>query len=118
MQTTRDRVWRRIAQKNVQKYEETMTEEQIAFLKGQDFLKLGHNISSGQWNLAMSCVKRMQKQCRELELEGFDRLLAGIQSACRSNNKQEALQLMTQITARRVQLRNRITQEAVKESEC
>lgn len=94
-----------------------MTEEQKAFVTGQDFLKLGHNISSGQWNPAMSCVRRMQKRCSETGIKGFDRLLAGVQAACRSQNKEEALQLMMQITARRVQLRNRMDREKTGEPE-
>jgi len=76
-----------------------------AFLEGQDFLRLGHSISSGRWSSVIMTVRRMQETCRQLELTCFDRWLSGIRECALKNNKAAALQLMAQITAKRVQLR-------------
>lgn len=76
-----------------------------AFLEGQDFLRLGVGISHGQWNSVMMGVRRMRESCKKLGITCFDRLLVGIRDNAQRRNREEALQIMAQITVKRVQLR-------------
>ena len=80
-----------------------------AFLEGQDFLRLGHGINGANWNSVMMNVRRIKGTCGRLGITCFDRWLSGIGNCAQRRNKEEAVQLMTQITAKRVQLRRLLT---------
>ena len=81
-----------------------------AFLEGQDFLRLGHCISGSNWNGVMMNVRRMRENCKKLGMTCFDRWLMGIRDCAQRRNREEAVQIMTQITAKRVQLRKLFTE--------
>lgn len=81
------------------------------FLQGQDFLRLGHCIQGRQWHLVMSNCSRMKQHCEELGITCFDTYLKGIRDAARHQNEKEALQIMSGMTARRVQVRNVLMEE-------
>ena len=91
--------------------EEEYLAEIKAFLEGQDFLRLGHGINSGSWNSVMMTVRRMREKCKGLGIPCFDRWLVGIRDASGRHNREEALQIMTRITAKRVQLRKLFLEE-------
>ena len=76
-----------------------------AFLEGQDFLRLGHGINGSNWNSVMMNVRRMRENCKKLGITCFDRWFVGIRDCAQRRNKEGAIQIMTQITAKRVQLR-------------
>lgn len=84
------------------------------FLKGQDFMRLGRCIQGRQWHLVMSNSARMKTHCSELGITCFDSYLAGIRAAARRQDVSEALQLMSRITAKRVQIRNLLAEEKYK----
>lgn len=48
-----------------------MTEEQIAFLKSYEFLRLGQSISHQNWTAAGMCAQKMHRQAMNLELKDF-----------------------------------------------
>lgn len=81
------------------------------FLQGQDFIKLGHCIQGKQWNLVMSNSNRLKMHCEELGITCFDMQLRGIRDAARRRDVNEALQIMSRITAKRVQIRNLLAEE-------
>lgn len=85
-----------------------------SFLAGQDFLRLGRNIQGHQWHLVLSNSARLKTHCNELGITCFDIYIAGIRAAARHQDTNEALQLMSRITARRVQLRNLLAEEKEK----
>lgn len=82
-----------------------------AFLKGQDFMRLGRCIQGGQWHLVMSNSARMKQHCNELGITCFDNYLTGVRAAARRQDVNEALQLMSRITAKRVQIRNLLAED-------
>lgn len=75
------------------------------FLEGPEFMRLGHALNAGQWNAASMRVKAIRSKSGELGIRCFDRWLQGIRDCMVRGQKQEALQLMAQVTAKRVQLR-------------
>lgn len=81
------------------------------FLQGQDFLRLGHCIQGKQWHLVMSNSAKMKQHCEELEITCFDGSIAAVRDAARRQRGNEALQIMSHITAKRVQLRNLLAEE-------
>ena len=91
--------------------EEEQLQEIRAFLQGQDFLRLGHCIQGKQWHLVMNNCNRMKQHCEELGITCFDNYLKGIREAARHQNGNEALQLMSRITAKRVQIRKVLSEE-------
>lgn len=84
------------------------------FLAGQDFLRLGRTIQGHQWHLVLSNSARLKAHCDELRITCFDSYLSGIRAAARRQDTNEALQLMSRMTARRVQLRNLLAEETEK----
>lgn len=79
-------------------------------LTGQDFMRLGHGINGGRWESVMMTVRRLKSNCNALGITCFDKGLDGIREAARRRNAADALQIMTQITAKRVRLRNMINE--------
>ena len=84
------------------------------FLQGQDFLRLGHCIQGKQWHLVMSNCARLKQHCGELGITCFDNHLAAVRDAARRQKGSEALQIMSHITAKRVQIRNLLAEEETK----
>lgn len=96
---------------SIKSSEEQYIQEIRQFLQGQDFLRLGHCIQGKQWHLVMSNSARMKQHCDELGITCFDSYLKGIREAARHQNVNEALQLMSRITAKRVQARTLLSEE-------
>ena len=84
-----------------------MTEEQIAFLKSYDFMRLGQAIVHGQWQSAVMAVRRMESKAKELGLADFARLLGNLRLIIMRKEEAQAKQILSTITAKRVQLLNR-----------
>jgi len=80
------------------------------FLTGQDFIRLGHCIQGKQWHLVMSNSAKLKQHCTELGITCFDAYLKGLREAARRQNHNEALQIMSRITVKRVQLRNLLSE--------
>ncbi len=101
----------------VQALEGTQAEEREylekvrTLLLGQGFMRLGHCIQGGSWNLVLSNGRKLKKSCNELGVTCFDRYLDGMRGAAVSQNTTEAVQLMSRITEKRVQLRALLTEE-------
>ncbi len=81
-----------------------------ALLKGQDFMRLGHGINGSRWEMVMMTVRRLKKNCNALGITCFDKGLDGIREAVRRRSVNDALQIMTRITAIRVRLINMINE--------
>lgn len=86
------------------------------FLRGQDFLRLGHNISMEQWNNVLMGLRRMRETCKRLGITCFDRWFSGISESARNRNREAGLQIMAQVTAKRVQLLKCLSAEETRES--
>lgn len=76
------------------------------FLEGQEFLRLGHCLNGKQWELAMMHISKLKKHVNQLGITCFDKSLMGLREAAAHRNRSDALQIMAQITAKRVKLRN------------
>lgn len=81
------------------------------FLMGQDFMRMGHCIQGKRWHLVMSNSARLKERCTELGITCFDNYLKAIREAARHQDAGGALQIMSQITAKRVLLRNMLVEE-------
>ena len=90
-----------------QQYMETVRK----FLQGQDFMRLGHCIQGRQWHLVMNNSAKLQNHCKELGITCFDRYIKYIREAARRQDQGEAFQIMSRITAKRVQVRNYLAEE-------
>lgn len=80
-------------------------EELYGFLTGLDFLKLGQNVSRGQWQSALMTVRRMDGEAQRLGLVCFRRWFAGLKGTIGRRDSRESKQILTQITQRRTRLR-------------
>jgi hypothetical protein len=81
-----------------------MTEQQIIFIKSYDFMRLGQAINHENWSGAGMTAQRMQKQAAELEMPDFERLFRNLKMAAAHREKKTALDILAQVTAKRVQL--------------
>lgn len=79
-----------------------MTKEE--FLHSYDFLKLGESINHQSWQSAMMTVTRMQKNAKEAGIDSFDRNLLQIRQCIIAKQKAEALNILTIMVQRRVQM--------------
>lgn len=84
--------------------QEQKQQELAAFIKSYDFMRLGQAIHRGQWQSAAMTIRRMDQQAKKLELTAFARPFAGLKQAIACKNVQEAKQILTAVTARRVKL--------------
>lgn len=84
--------------------DKNMTKEE--FLKSKDFMKIGQSIEHGAWQIAGMTAQRMQKNAKEIELSTFDRQLIGLKQCIASRNKTEALNILSLIVTKRVQMLN------------
>ncbi len=90
------------------KDEALMTTEE--FLKSYDFLKLGENINHGNWQAAYMTATRMQKNAKEAGIDSFDRWLIGIKQCINARQKNEALNILTLMVNKRVQMLKSVTE--------
>lgn len=88
------------------KIESGIEQSRKAFLNSFDFMRLGQAISSNNTQIAVMAAKGLEAAAREVELSDFERLLSSISLAMISGSSAEALDIMTQLTARRVKLLN------------
>lgn len=79
-----------------------------AFLNSFDFMRLGQAISSNNTQIAVMAARGLEDTARTVELPDFERLLSSIRLAMISGNSIEALDIMTQLTAKRVKLLNEV----------
>lgn len=84
-----------------------MTKEE--FLKSYDFLKLGENINHANWQAAYMTANRMQKNAAEAGVDTFNRQLLGIKQCINARQKTEALNILTLIVNKRVQMLKEIS---------
>lgn len=91
--------------------EEQYIQKVQRFLSGQDFVRLGHCIQGRQWHLVMSNSEKLKQHCTELGITCFDAYLKSLRDVARHQNLSEALQIMSRITVKRVQLRNLLSGE-------
>lgn len=100
-----------VGAEGVQSDEEQYIQKVKSFLAGSDFMRLGHCIQGRQWHLVMSNSNRLKSHCEELGITCFDSYLRALRDAARRQNVNEALQIMSRITVKRVQLRNLLSEE-------
>ena len=84
--------------------QEQKQQELAAFIKSYDFMRLGQAIHRGQWQSAAMTIRRMDLQAKKLELTAFARPFAGLKQAIARKHAQEAKQILTAVTARRVKM--------------
>lgn len=81
-----------------------LTEEQIQFLHGLDFLKLGQAVNHEQWQTAAMTAQQMERTIKQTGLSDMERNMMGLKQAIRCKNQMESKQILSQLVAKRVQL--------------
>lgn len=76
------------------------------------FLQLGQAISHDNRQAASMALRRLENACREAGFDEWKIQLAGLRGAIAGGNKQEALQILTIITNKRVQWLKREQEES------
>lgn len=81
-----------------------LTEEQIQFLHGLYFLKLGQAVNHEQWQTAAMTAQQMERTIKQTGLSDMERNMMGLKQAIRCKNQMESKQILSQLVAKRVQL--------------
>jgi hypothetical protein len=87
-----------------------MTEAEKEFLDGYDFMRLGQSINHENWSGAGMAAQRMQAKAAAAGMDDFVRLLRNLKMAIGHKEKKVALDLLAQITAKRVHMLNSMKQ--------
>lgn len=74
------------------------------FLAGTDFMRLGHAIEAGNQQISIMIINGMQRQLAEAESSLFARELINLKQCIANNATSDALEILSLITARRIQL--------------
>lgn len=85
-----------------------LTEEQITFLKGYDFMRIGHAISMNNWTNAGMAVFRVQKKCAELNLDDLEKNFKNLKLCIAHKDKRSSQDILAVIVSKRVRLLNSI----------
>jgi hypothetical protein len=81
-----------------------MTEAEKEVLGGYDFMRLGQNINHENWAGAGMAAQRMQAKAEATGMDDFVRLLKNLKMVIGRKEKKAALDILAQITARRVRM--------------
>lgn len=81
-------------------------EKVFEYLKKMDFMKLGKAISESNWQIAMMTVSRLQNDAKTLEITEFDNYYPRLRQCIAAKNRLQGLNIMSQITSKRVSLIN------------
>jgi hypothetical protein len=82
------------------------TEEQIAFLKCMDFMRLGQAIDHKQWQSASMIVRRLDDMAREAGINDFERAFTGIRQSVNRKDMAEAKQILSIVVNKRAKYLN------------
>jgi hypothetical protein len=82
------------------------TEEQIAFLKCMDFMRLGQAIDHKQWQSASMIVRRLDDMAREAGINDFERAFTGIRQSINRKDMTEAKQILSIVVNKRAKYLN------------
>ena len=89
------------------------TNEQIAFLKSQDFMKLGQAINRGQWQAAAMTIRRLDMKAKEVEMTDFERNFTGIRQCINRKEANEAKQILATVINKRAKHLNVISEQSI-----
>ena len=87
------------------------------FLQGTYFMNLGQSINHSSWQSAKMTLDKMRRTANEIGIHDFDHSFISLNMLILNKNKNEALDLMAMITAKRVALLKRLEEENKTESE-
>ena len=82
------------------------TEEQIAFLKSMDFMRLGQAIDHKQWQSASMIVRRLDDMAREAGINDFERAFTGIRQSINRKDVAGAKQILAIVVNKRAKYLN------------
>lgn len=86
------------------------TNEQIAFFKSLDFMKLGQAINRGQWQSAAMTIRRLDMKAKEAGIQDFERNFTGIRQCINRKDMSEAKQILAVVVNKRAKQLNVIAQ--------
>lgn len=86
------------------------TNEQIAFFKSLDFMKLGQAINRGQWQSAAMTIRRLDMKAKEAGIQDFERNFTGIRQCINRKDMSEAKQILAVVVNKRAKHLNVIAQ--------
>ena len=86
------------------------TNEQIAFFKSLDFMKLGQAINRGQWQSAAMTIRRLDMKAKEAGIQDFERNFTGIRQCINRKDMSEAKQILAVVVNKRAKHLNAISE--------
>lgn len=78
----------------------------MAFIKSQNFMRIGQAISHQEWQTAAMILRNMRNSANQIGFEGFQRQFLGLSQAINHKNIIEAKQVLTIIANKRATLLN------------
>ena len=88
--------------------ESLFVEDVKAFLRSYEFMQLGQAINRKQWQAAGMKIQKMSAKAKKLGMCGWENQFLGIKQNIARKNDQEALQILSLVTTKRVKLLNLI----------
>ena len=91
--------------------EEEFYKNLSAFINSYDFMRLGQSIHHSQWQAAAMKAQKMTQTAKNLGMTGWEHLFTGIRQNINRKNEKEALQILSQMIAKRVQVKEYLGKE-------
>lgn len=79
-------------------------EDVTAFIKSYEFMRLGQAIHHKQWQGAAMKIQKMSQTAKKLGMTGWEHLFTGIRQNINRKNEKEALQILSVMITKRVQI--------------
>ena len=79
-------------------------QELSLFIRSYEFMRLGQSINHKQWQAAAMKVQKMTQTAKNLGMTGWEHLFTGIRQNINRKNDKEALQILSVMITKRVQL--------------
>lgn len=74
------------------------------FIKSYEFMRLGQSINHKQWQGAAMKIQKMTQSAKNLGMIGWEHLFTGIRQNINRKNEAEALQILSVMVTKRVQI--------------
>lgn len=84
-------------------------EEKLEYMNDIDFMRMGQAIAHEQWQVAFMTLRRLEQRAREIEFHDFGQQFVGLRYAIQREDIEEAKQVLTLITNKRVRIINEVS---------
>lgn len=81
-------------------------DEKLEYVNDIDFMRMGQAIAHEQWQVAFMTLRRLEQRAKELGISDFGQQFLGLRYAIQREDIEEAKQVLTVITNKRVRVVN------------